>query len=73
MGTLIATRADFVEAVAQELSAGVERAVECWMAQIENTFNDTHLTTLGRMQAIREILENYKRSTGKTQLHARTA
>jgi hypothetical protein len=64
---------DFVDAVAQQLSIGVECAVEGWMAQIENTFNDTRLTTLGRMNAIQGILETYRQSTGKTRLYARTA
>lgn len=67
------SHAALVEAVAQQLSSAVERAVECWMAQIDGTQNDTRSTTLGRRNAIHDILETYKRSTGKTRLYARTA
>ena len=56
---------DFIEAVASEMAAGIDAAVECWMTQIERALENTRLTTLGRLQAIQEILANYKRITGK--------
>src|SRR2546422_8773610 len=50
---------------------GVEMAVECWMTQFEEAFTNTRLTTLGRLNAVGEILDQYKRLTGKTQLECR--
>ena len=62
---------DLVSLLAAEMSAGVERAVECWMAQVEHALTDTQLTTLGRLNAVRDILARYKTLTGKTQLEGR--
>jgi hypothetical protein len=67
----IATPTDFVDAIASEMADGVERAVECWMSQIEQALTDIHLTSLGRLNAVREILEQYKHLTGKEQLERR--
>jgi len=53
------------------MAAGVDRAVECWMSQIEQALTDEHLTSLGRLNAVREILDEYKRLTGKVQLQGR--
>jgi hypothetical protein len=54
------------------MSVGVERAVECWMSEIEQALTDIHLTSLGRLNAVCEILEEYKKLTGKTQLTDRS-
>jgi hypothetical protein len=54
-----ATNRELIEAVAEEMATGIHRAVEFWMTQIELVFEDTHMTTLGRLQAIKEILKNY--------------
>ena len=62
---------EFVRAVAAEMASGVETAVECWMAQFEQALTDTRLTTLGRLNAVGEILDKYKLLTGKTQLECR--
>ena len=62
---------DFVDAVAGEMAVGVEKAVECWMSLIEQALTDTHLTSLGRLNAVREILEEYKHVTGKVHLKNR--
>jgi hypothetical protein len=59
---------DFVNIVAAEMAHGVEIAVEHWLAQVELAMTDRHLTTLGRMNAVHEILQDYKRLTGKAQL-----
>jgi len=63
--------ADLVDAVASEMAVGVERAVECWMSEIEQALTDMHLTSLGRLNAVSEILTEYKRLTGKAQLKSR--
>jgi hypothetical protein len=62
---------EFVSAVAAEMASGVQRAVECWLAQFEQALTDTRLTTLGRLNAVGEILDKYKRLTGKRQLECR--
>jgi hypothetical protein len=63
---------DLVEVIATEMAAGVERAVECWMSQFEQALTDVHLTSLGRLNAVREILDEYKHSTGKARLNGRS-
>jgi hypothetical protein len=62
---------EFVSAVAAEMASGVETAVECWLAQFEQALTDTRLTTLGRLNAVGEILDKYKRLTGKRRLECR--
>jgi len=62
---------NLVEVIASEMAVGVDRAVECWMSQIEHALTDVHLTSLGRLNAIREILDEYKHLTGKVQLQDR--
>jgi hypothetical protein len=64
---------ELVEAVGAEMAMGVDAAVECWMAQIEQAFTDRRLTTLGRMSAVKEVLDRYKHLTGKAELHSRRA
>jgi len=63
--------ADVVSLFAAEMASGVERAVECWLTQVERALTDTQLTTLGRLNAVREILDRYKTLTGKTRLEGR--
>jgi hypothetical protein len=70
MSTTISTE-EVVNAVAVEMASAVDCAVESWMAQIEHAFTDPSLTTLGRVHAVKEVLETYKRITGRTQLKCR--
>ncbi len=63
-----AVNKEFIKLVASEVASGIEAAVECWIAQIERTLENPHLTTLGRLYAIQEIVANYKHLTGKTEL-----
>ena len=63
---------DLVNVIAGEMSVGVERAVECWMSEIEQALTDTHLTSLGRLNAVCEIVNEYKHLTGKTHLRDRS-
>ena len=60
-----------LDAVVKEMAFGLDKAVECWMAQIDQIFEDTRLTTLGRMNAIHEVVQRYKQSTGKNHLEFR--
>ena len=63
---------DLVQVIAEEVALGVRRAVDCWMTEINLALSDTHLTTLGRLNAVREIVENYKHLTGQSHLDCRT-
>ena len=64
--TSVATNRELVEAVVGEMHDGIERAVGFWMAQIEDALHDPHLTTLGRMNAVKEIVNQFaaRRSGG---------
>jgi hypothetical protein len=62
---------DLIDLIAAEMSLGIERAVDCWMSQMEEVLSDVHLTSLGRLNAIRCIVDEYKYSTGKLQLSGR--
>ncbi len=64
---------DVVDTLASEMACGVERAVDYWMFQVERALTDTRLTTLGRMNAVREVLDRYKSLTGKEELNFRRA
>lgn len=61
--TTIATERALIEAVAAEMSEGIESAVNFWMAQIENVLGDPGLTALGRLHAVRNILQHYRSAT----------
>jgi len=67
-----AIQTDVIDVIAGEMAIGVERAVECWMSEIEQALTDSHLTSLGRLNAVSEILNEYKRLTGKAQLRDRS-
>jgi hypothetical protein len=68
-----AVNRELVRVIAEEMAYGVETAVECWMTQIELALADTSLSTVGRLQAVREVVENYKHLTGKVQIDCRRA
>ncbi len=67
-----AVNRDLVLAIAEEMAQGVQTAVDCWMTEIDEALTDAHLTTLGRLNAVREIVQNYKHLTGQTRLDCRT-
>jgi hypothetical protein len=71
----VATQAhdrDVVLVIAQEMANGVQNAVDCWMTEIDLAVTDSKLSTLARLNAVREIIENYKRLTGQEDLDCRT-
>ncbi len=63
---------DVVLVIAQEMANGVQNAVDCWMTEIDLAVTDSKLSTLARLNAVREIIENYKRLTGQEDLDCRT-
>ena len=71
MATAVITSQDFVNTIALEVASKIDVAVESWMAEVEQALNDPALTTLGRMNAAREVLAQYKSLTGKQQLQSR--
>jgi hypothetical protein len=62
---------EFIDIIAAEISAGVDVAVESWLAQVEKALHDPKLTTLGRMNSVKEVLARYKSLNGKTLLKIR--
>jgi len=63
-----ATRADFVSLVAEEISFGINRALDYWLGRIEMELVDAKLTTSERIRAIESIVREYKEVTGKAHL-----
>ena len=51
---------ELIDAVSAEVCAGIDRAVGFWMTQIENVLQDNRLTTLGRLQAVKELVGTYR-------------
>ena len=51
---------EFIDIVAAEMSVGVDVAVESWMTQVEQAMYDPRLTTLGRMNSVKEVLNQYR-------------
>lgn len=50
---------DLLDAVIGEMHDGIERALGFWMTQIEDALQNPRLTTLGRMNAVQEIVNRY--------------
>jgi hypothetical protein len=71
MATAVITARDFVDTIAVEVASKIDVAVESWMAEMELALNDPALTTLGRMNAAKGVLDQYKNLTGKKQLQSR--
>ena len=58
---------DFVDFVATEMSQAASAAVDRWIAEIDAVLSDTHLTNLGRVNEIQQVVERYKHVTGRTE------
>ena len=63
----------FIDAVATEMASGIDAAVECWMAQLESVLEDSRLTTMGRLQAVQEIVAHYRGTAGGTRMRCSEA
>jgi hypothetical protein len=71
----VATQAsdrDVVRIIAEEMANGVQNAVDCWITEIDLAVTDSKLSTLARLNAVREIIQNYKHLTGQEDLDCRT-
>ena len=69
----MANAQELLEAVAAEMSHGITSAVDFWMTQIEEALGDPHLTTLGRLNAVQEILKHYRSDQGSEPYHGYAA
>lgn len=67
------TRTDFVSVVAEEISAGIDRALQYWLGRIELEVVDGSLSTAERIDAIEEILTEYKIRSGKAEFGCASA
>jgi hypothetical protein len=67
----MATTEQLVDSIAQEMASGIDTAVECWMSQVDQALTDRRLTTLGRLNAVVEVMNQYKLVTGKSELGCR--
>lgn len=61
--------AEFVDVVASEVCSAAATAVERWMAEVEFAVTDPRLTSLGRLNAVHEVVAKYRQATGKTNPH----
>jgi hypothetical protein len=67
------TRSEFVSLVAGEIVAGIDHAVEHWLARIEQELAGAGMTALDRVHAVERVLREYKEVTGKTSLRCASA
>ena len=65
-----ASRADFVNLMAQEISSGIDRALHYWLSRIELEVLDGRLSTAERIYAIEQIIQEYKDATEGVQMDA---
>jgi len=68
MATTPVNPADFIEMIATEMASGIQGAVQCWLKEVESALEDTRLTTLGRMDAVRLVIQRYKQLSGNERL-----
>jgi hypothetical protein len=66
----VASNRELTEAVATELSQGIDCAVEFWMGQIEQALGDPELTTLGRLNAVRAIVHAFRHQPTEMEFRA---
>jgi hypothetical protein len=62
----VASDRELIEAVVAEMSDGIDCALGFWIGQIENALGDPHLTTLGRLNAVRSIVQQYRNRATET-------
>ena len=67
------TRTDFVSIVAEEISSGIDRALQYWLGRIELEVVDRSLSTDERIDAIEQILTEYKMRSGKAEFGCASA
>jgi len=68
-----ATQTDFVDMVAAEVSSGIDRALGYWLGRIELEVVYHSLTTSQRIDAIENILQEYKVRSGRADVGCASA
>lgn len=68
-----ATRSDFVEMIAQEISSGIGQALGYWLGRIEVELIDRRLTASQRIDAIEGILQEYEFLSGREEVGCASA
>jgi len=68
-----ATQTDFVDMVRAEVSSGIDRALGDWLGRIELEVVDHSLTTSQRIDAIENILQEYKVRSGRADVGCASA
>lgn len=68
-----ATQSDFVDMIADEVSSGIDRALGYWLGRIELEVVDRSLTTSQRIDAIENILQEYKVRSGRADITCASA
>ena len=68
-----ATQTDFVDMVAAEVSSGIDRALGYWLGRIELEVVDHSLTTSQRIDAVENILQEYKVRSGRADVGCASA
>lgn len=68
---MLSSRNDFIQAIAEQMASCADKAVECWMAELDSVLADPALTTLDRLQAVNAVISRYKQLTGKSRLDMR--
>jgi hypothetical protein len=61
----VAIPADFINIVATEMSYGVEKAVEYWLAQIDQIVLNDKIAPELKVIAVQDVLRNYQRLIGR--------
>ncbi len=67
MHSKAAAEKEFVNTIAEYAASCVEEAVDRWMAELDSVLQDSHLTTLGRLQAVSAIVSRYRHLRGGAQ------
>jgi hypothetical protein len=68
-----ATQSDFVDMIAEEVSSGIDRALGYGLGRIELEVVDRSLTTSQRIDAIENILQEYKVRSGRADIACASA
>jgi hypothetical protein len=61
---------DFVELIASQMAEGIESALQHWLSRVDDALHDYSLTTLGRMHAVEDILNESRQTLGNPQVEA---
>jgi hypothetical protein len=67
------SRTEFVSMVAEEISSGIDRALQYWLGRIEVEVVDRSLTSSERIHAIEQILTEYKIRSGQAEFGCASA